>query len=63
MTEPNLPDQRLRMNEGLATLEVAVKCRFGDLFGLILEVGLLLSSFNFVRPLYGPVVEVPFYPM
>lgn len=51
------------MNEGLATLEVAVKCRFGDLFGLILEVGLLLSSFNFVRPLYGPVVEVPFYPM
>lgn len=48
------------MNEGL---EVAVKCRFGDLFGLVLEVGLFLSRFNFVRPHYGPVVEVPFYLM
>lgn len=49
------------MNDGLATLEVAVNCVFGDLFGLVLEVRLLLSRFSVVRSRYCPVVEVPFY--
>lgn len=51
------------MNKGLATLELAVQCGLGNLFGLVREVRLLLGRFSFLRPRYGPVVEVPFYSM